>query len=90
MICLFVFTATYNTSDSDSEIVIASRSTAELNRADTVVHQLLIYFNTLFMNAFIDLSMTILTTFHHDIYILYGVREQLSKLLQIVDKLMRF
>ena len=70
MMFLFVFTATDNTSDSDFEIVIASRSTAEFNRADTVVHQLFIYFNTyLFMNAFIDLSMTILTTFHHYIYI---------------------
>lgn len=40
--CLFVLTPVDDTSDSDSEIVIASRSTAELNRADTVVHQLFI------------------------------------------------
>ena len=46
MICWFFlfFTAVDDTSDSDSEIAIASRSTAEFNRADTVVHKLYINF----------------------------------------------
>lgn len=41
-----VFTEMDDTSDSDSdsEIVITSRSAAEFNQADTVVHLLFIYF----------------------------------------------
>lgn len=44
MICLILIVFTEMDDTSDSEIIIATRSAAEFNQADTVVHLLFMYF----------------------------------------------
>lgn len=64
-----LFFSVDDTSDSDSEIVITTRSTAEFNRADTLVHKLFLFF---FLNMYVCLYLFIRCTldFTHKIFVL--------------------
>ena len=72
-----LFFSVDDTSDSDSEIVITTRSKAELNRADTLVHQLFLFFKIFMYVCIYSFSYNLLIRytldFKHKINVLVNI-----------------
>ncbi len=67
-----LFFSVDDSSDSDSEIAITTRSTAEFNRAGTLVHQLFLFLFYIYVCLYLFIYLFIRCTldFTHKIFVL--------------------